>query len=108
MIISTKLLKNSIEKYIKGKRKQREGYSNMESINAGMSASFDTAFLIIAVIFFTLEVLVMFYCVVIALNCSQPGPERVIHVVLAVTFTLPYALLMLLFNKCAPGVLANI
>jgi NADH:ubiquinone oxidoreductase subunit 3 (subunit A) len=107
MIISTNLLKNAIEKYSKGKRK-REGYSSIESINAGISASFDSAFLIIAIIFFTLEVLVMFYCVVIALNCSQPGPERVIHVVLAVTFTLPYALLMLLFNKCAPGVLANI
>lgn len=107
MIISTNLLKNSIEKYSKGKIK-REGYSNIESLNAGMSASFDTAFLIIAVIFFTLELLVMFYSVVIALNCSKPGPERVIHIVLSITFTLPYALLMLLFNKCTPGVLDNI
>ena len=100
MIISTNLLKNAIEKY-NYRKINKEGYTNMESVNAGISASFDTAFLITSVIFFTLEVLVMLYSIVIALRCSQAGPERVIHIVLAVTFTLPYALLMLLFNKCA-------
>jgi NADH:ubiquinone oxidoreductase subunit 3 (subunit A) len=106
MIISTNILKNAIEKYSQSRIK-REGYSKMESVSAGVSAAFTSAFLVIAIIFLTLEILVMFYCIVISLRCTEPGPERIIHVILAITFTYPYALVMLVFNKCAPNALNN-
>ena len=45
--------------------------------------------------------------ITIAYNCTT-GHERVAHVVLAIAFTFPYVLLMLLFNKCSTKTLANL
>jgi hypothetical protein len=61
--------------------------------------------LIFALIFFILEVLVLVYAVVIALRCGKSGPEKVVHLVLAVTFTLPYMLIMTVFSPCGKRVL---
>jgi len=107
MIISTHLLNKAIKDRHDAKRRQSEGYNTLDSVNAGMSLGFATGFLIIAVVFVVLELLVLFYAITIAYNCSQ-GHERVVHVVLAIVFTFPYVLLMLLFNKCGPTTLASI
>jgi hypothetical protein len=101
MLITTSLLNKSLKTYNKTKNEDREGYSKSESLNAGMSAGFATGFLLIAVIFFVLELILLFYSVYIALKCTKPGAERVMHVVLATVFTLPYALISLTFNSCA-------
>ena len=107
MIISTRLLNKAMKDRADAKRRQLEGYNRMESVNAGMSLGFATGFLVIAIVFVILELLVLFYAITIAYNCSK-GHERVVHVVLAITFTFPYVLLMLLFNKCAPTILTDL
>jgi hypothetical protein len=107
MIISTSLLQKALKDRSLAKKRQYEGYTMLESTNAGMSLGFATGFLIIAIMFSILELLVLFYAVSIAYNCST-GHARVVHVVLSIVFTFPYILLMILFNKCSTATLAKI
>lgn len=103
MIISVRLLQSSVKKYQSAKKKQankKERFNRWDSADAGASAAFETIFLIISIILFALEVLVMFYAIVIAVKCTEKGPERVVHVLLAIIFTLPYVLIMAVFNNC--------
>jgi hypothetical protein len=101
MIISTSLLKKALKDRANSTKRQSEGYTMLESTNAGMSLGFATGFLIIATMFVMLELLVLFYSIGIAISCTKPGPERIINIVLAISFTLPYALLNLIFVPCA-------
>ena len=100
MIISTTLLQKALKDRADAKKSQTEGYTLLESTNAGMGLGFSTGFLIIAVVFVMLELLVLFYCINIAYTCFT-GPERIINLVLAITFTLPYALVTTVFVPCA-------
>jgi hypothetical protein len=108
MIISTSLLKKALNDRVKAKKRQSEGYTMLESTNAGMSLGFATGFLIIATVFLMLELLVLFYSIGMAMNCTKPGPERIVHVTLAIAFTFPYALLNALFIPCAKKTLTSI
>lgn len=101
MLTSFTFLQSSLERY----RKDKENYSKWDSAQAGFSSGLNTGFLVIAVVFFALELLVLFFALNVALKCTKGGPERTVHVVLAIVFTLPYMLLNLLFNKCASDVL---
>ncbi|MDB4413707.1 hypothetical protein N9189_04190, partial [Pirellulaceae bacterium] len=76
-----------------------------ESASAGAAAAFDSFFLVVAMIFFILEVVMLVYGIIIAINCTKGGAERVVHVVLAIGFTFPYVLIMSVFNGCAKSVL---
>lgn len=105
MIISTSLLKNAVDKYRAGKN--RENYDNWDAANQGTTAAFNTFLVVIALIFFILEIILLFYAILIALNCTKAGAERIVHIVLAVIFTLPYMLLNVLFNPCAKNTLIN-
>ena len=98
MLASLYNLQREFYKYQKAKA---EKYDSGEVIAAGASASFLSFGLVLATIFLVLEILVLFYAISIALQCTRPGPERIIHIVLAITFTLPYVLLNVMFNKCA-------
>lgn len=98
MIISSKILSGAVENYQKNKEKQA---SVGDSISSGALCAFHTAMLIFAVIFFVMEIILIFYAIFIAIRCTQGGPERIVHVFLAVFFTIPYVLLMAIFNKCA-------
>lgn len=100
MIISGTILKNAVEKYRRTHLK-KEGYTALQSANAGASAAFASFSLVVAVIFLLLELLVLFYAISIALSCSQGGPQKIVHLVLAVTFTLPYMLFSVFFSECA-------
>ena len=102
MIISSTYLRNAIERY---KKNRRENYSVGDSAGAGASAAFDSFTLIIAILFFLLEFLVLFFTIGTAVTCTQPGPERIVHIVLATVFTLPYMLLNSLFNPCTKKML---
>jgi hypothetical protein len=101
MIISTSLFKKALKDRVQAKKRQSEGYTMLESTNAGMSLGFATGFLIIATVFMILELLVLFFSIIMAMNCTEPGPERIVHVTLAIVFTFPYALLNALFIPCA-------
>lgn len=98
MIFSSTILKNTVEKY--RKLKEKEKYSISKSFEAGTLAAFTLFSLLAAIIFFLLELILLFFAISTALSCSAPGPERIVNIVLAVTFTIPYMLLNTLFNKC--------
>ena len=100
MIVSSSILKTSLEKYQTLKRLQ-ENYSTGSVAGAGASAAFISFSLVVAVIFFILELILLFYAIGMALQCTSGGPERIVNIVLAVTFTIPYVLLNILFNQCA-------
>ena len=108
MYVSGTLLNQAWEKYKKNQSKYgetNEGYSGGESAGAGAAAAFDAFFLVLAIIFFILEVVVLVYGIIIAINCTTGGAERIVHVVLAIAFTFPYVLIMAVFNDCAKTVL---
>jgi hypothetical protein len=104
MIVSSSILKSAVEKYQRTRR-SKERYSNIQAVAAGANYAFTTFVLIIAVLFFVLELIVLFYALGMAINCSSAGPERIVNIVLAITFTLPYVMLNILFNKCAKSTL---
>lgn len=92
---------NFQKEFFKYQNATAEKYDSGEVIAAGASASFLSFGLVLATIFLVLEIIVLFYAVSIAIQCTRPGPERIVHIVLAITFTLPYVLLNVMFNKCA-------
>jgi uncharacterized membrane protein len=106
MLVSSSILNSAVEKY-KYYNVKRENYSNSDSAKAALSAAFYSFVLLIAVIFFIMELLVLFYAINISITCTKAGPERVVNIILAITFTLPYMLLQTLFNKCALQTLRN-
>lgn len=106
MYISTTLLNNAWNKH----KNNRENYDNLtksDSASAGASAAFDSFFIVMASIFFVLELVLVVYSVIIAINCTKGGAERIVHIVLSITFTLPYILIMSVFNKCAQSTLSG-
>ena len=107
MIVSFTMVKEAYTARAKAMKLQSEGYTMLDSTNAGMSLGFATGYLVIAVVFLMLELLVLFYCVGIAYSCSKSAPERIVNVVLAITFTLPYALLNMVFVPCARKTLGS-
>lgn len=102
MIVSGTILKSSLERYRRAKKdKENFSISVRDSAGAGMSAAFASFTLVVAVIFFILELVLLFYAINMALVCTKGGPERIVNIVLAVTFTIPYVMLNILFNQCA-------
>jgi hypothetical protein len=106
MILSSSMLKTAVEKF-QHQRRLKERYSKYGSVAGGMNAAFTSFTLVVALVFFILELVVLFYAIGIAINCTQGGPERIVNVVLAVTFTIPYAMLNILFNQCAKSTLRS-
>ena len=112
MLFSINLLRRALkDRSVGDKNRKKEKYSNkyseLDSLDAGMGFGFVTGFLIISVLFLVLELLVLFYSIGIAINCTKPGPERIVHIVLAIMFTSPYALLSVLLNPCAKTYLTS-
>jgi hypothetical protein len=107
MLLSGTYLKKAVEHYqrVKLNGKTKEGYSKSDSASAGLSAAFASFAVVVGILFFMMELIVLFYAINTALVCTKPGPERIVNVVLAVTFTIPYMLLNLLFNKCTKSTL---
>ena len=102
MLISTSIFNSAVEKF-KNLKEFKEGY-HLKNFEKSLTYTFTLIYLIIAIIFFLLELLVLIYSLQIAVTCVH-GPERVIHFVLAITFTLPYALVNIIFNPCAISLL---
>jgi hypothetical protein len=106
MLFSINFLRRSLKdrkKAIERKKKEKysHNYSRIGSLNAGMSFGFATGMMIISVVFLILELLLLFYSIGIVLRCTKRGPERIVHMVLAIIFTVPYALFSVLLNPCA-------
>ena len=97
MLLSSYVLQNSFENY----KKSRENYSIGETVGAGASAAVVSFMLVVAVLFFLMELLLIFYGLKMAIFCTNGGAERIVNVVLVVLLPLPYVMLNILFNKCA-------
>lgn len=104
MLISFGVLQRSLERY-QTIKKEKENYNAWDSASTGASAGLSAGFLLVAIIFVLLELTVMIFGLNVAIKCTKPGGERVVHVVLAIAFTFPYVLYMLLFNQCASNVI---
>ena len=112
MLFSVTFLRRVMkDRSISTKTRKKEEYSNrysqLDSLDAGMGLGFSTGFLIISVLFLILELLLLFYSIGIVLQCTKPGPERIVHMVLAIMFTAPYALFSVLLNPCAKKYLTS-
>jgi len=106
MLISGTFLKNSLENYNNSKNKEYYS-STRKSINSGLATSFYTFILIIALIFFFMELFLLYFSISIAINCSTTKQERIVNFVLATIFTLPYVLLKTMFDSCTKNYLKN-
>lgn len=91
-----------LSKVCDNRKKKAENFTDGigGSISNGASDAFDTAMLVFGIIFFAMEIILIYYALVMAFKCTEGGGERIVHVTLAVFFTFPYVLLMALFNKC--------
>ena len=114
MIISATLLKHACDNY------QREGFA-MPGQNGGgirrMDASMEEGgmdrknqcilCLVVAIVILIIEVSVLYFALDIAINTTVSGPERYIHVFLALFLTMPYLLLSVLFSADAKALLRS-
>lgn len=100
MLVSGYLLKKSIENYqrdTKGDvRGCKEGYSHKDK----PPAIFTLFLLVGAILLLIGELMVLFYAINSAIVCTRPGPERVVNIVMAITFPIPYMMINTLFNQC--------
>jgi hypothetical protein len=106
MIYSISNLQKSIEKYNES-QKARENFT-CNAVNKATTCFkdvFDLIMVVVSTIFCILELLAVYYAIVIAVKCTVQGPERIVHIVLAICMPLPYLLLNMLFNKCATDTL---
>jgi hypothetical protein len=104
MIISTFVANKLIENYEKNKR---ENYINDSDYYNDRKSPWLLIPVIVGVIFMVMEFLVLFYAVGIAIRCTTTTRERIVHLVLAITFTLPYMLVNAFFGDCAKGFLSE-
>jgi hypothetical protein len=105
MIVGLNFLENASRR-LRESKESLKTQENFEDVNAKKLSAMEGAetgilFVIymIAVAFFILELLLVFYAVTIAMKSSTPGMNRIAHVSLAVFFTFPYLLFNLVLNK---------
>lgn len=60
----------------------------------------------IATVFMIIELILLYYAVLISLRISRNNTERLIFIILSITYTTPFILFMLLFNEDARKSLA--
>ena len=132
MLISSGMLKNSIEKYNNNKRlketykaRSAEGNNGGETegnnegntegnneVGSGSNKEVNIVYtpesdlylvlmLAVSFIFFVFEFLLLVIAIMIAINTTSEGKERFVHLVLAIFYTMPYLLLMVVFNEGA-------
>lgn len=108
MLLSSTFFKNAYDRYQKHKQMSKEGFTGFESASAGTSLALDLFILIISFIFLTIEILMIYYAITIAIKCTKAGTgERVAAMALAIFFTFPFMLITFFFNKCGQDTLRN-
>lgn len=97
MLLSSILTKNAIENY------NKENYNTQQPGNNNDSC---LSLLILSVILLVIEITLLYYAITIALT-AKSAELKFINVVLAITMTLPYLLLNVLFNPAAKAALGD-
>ena len=90
--------KKAVEHY---KKNQKENYEG--SCGGGSSIMM----LIVAVVFLVVEIAMLYFAIKVALASGKSSATTFVNVVLALTMTLPYLLLSLLFNPDARAALGD-
>ena len=106
MLVSSTLLKNSLENYNNMKTKEKFSISG-DAVKSGINQSFYTFILIISLIFFILELFLLYFAISISIYCSKSKEERIVNFVLATIFTSPYVLVKITFDPCTQEYLRN-
>ena len=96
MLMTAKASKNYSEV------RKRENYKGM-GCNDGSSLML----LIISVVFLVIEISMLYFAVKVALASGKSSTTKFVNVILALTLTLPYLLLSVLFNEDARAALGD-
>jgi len=72
---------------------------NGDEVEDGVSAAVETVWLMISIIFFIMEFLLFYFMFFAIMRCAKNSPEKIIHVVLLLLFTLPYCLFVMLYDN---------
>jgi heme/copper-type cytochrome/quinol oxidase subunit 2 len=97
MIFAASITAKAVENFNKSKTENYQG----DSCGNGSSL----AFLIISVVFLVVEIVMLYFALKIALASGKTNTSKFVHVVLALTMTLPYVLLSVLLNPDARAAL---
>lgn len=112
MLISCTTLCNAMNNYKNQNKKTKEDYlldNNNQNVNLDKSSELEYLYILFfSILLFVLEFLLLFYAIYIALTCAQTGPEKIVHLILALTFTIPYLLFMVSLNPCATNSLRGL
>ena len=57
-----------------------------------------------ALIFFLMELVLFYYAIIIAKNCSRNKKEFIINIIFSIIFTTPYVFFSMLSNPCAKDI----
>ena len=94
MLLSCLMITNSYEK-LKNEIIQ-ENYNNHE-----MKKNISSYFLFCgAIAFFIMELILFYYAIIIAKNCSKTRDELIINIILSIIFTTPYVFFSMMSNPC--------
>ena len=96
MIISLSILNNAYKLY-----KEKNNKENVPLY------SYEFLLLMLAIILFILEFLLMMYSISIAIKCTKSGAERIVGIIMAIIFTLPFSIGYFFFSPCSRNVLRN-
>lgn len=95
MYVSISLLKKSCDRYFKNNLKENfDDSKNPNDSTSKVASKVNCMFLIASIVFFVIELILLIFALRIAISSSESGENRLLHVLLAITFTMPYLLLM--------------
>lgn len=103
MILSTNFLNYSLIKYNNENIRIKENYNHENDKNKN---EMNCAMFYAAVIFMIVEIILLYYAIIISLRISRNNTERIIFILLSITYTTPFVLFMILFNEDARKALA--
>jgi hypothetical protein len=101
MILSTNFLNYSLIEYNNENIRNKENYNKEEEEKCNK-----VVFLYIAIIFAIVEFILLYYAVIISLRIARNNAERIIFIILSITYTIPFLLFMIVFNEDARKSLA--
>ena len=98
MFLSCLMITNSYENLKKRitLESYNNGYTQIKNSNISSYILFYGALL-----FLIMDLILFYYAIIIAKNCSRSGDELIINIIFAIIFTTPYVFFSMLSNPCA-------
>ena len=92
MIIGSLFLKNSLDNFVRNKENFGDDSMTEQKI---------MSMIIIITVIVLVEIALFYFAVDIAINVTTSNSERFVHIMLALLFTMPYLLAMVVFSEPA-------